>query len=89
MRIAILKETASGEARVAATPETVKKFTALGATVAIEEGAGAAASYPDEAYREAGAEILPTARAVADADIVLGVQAPPVMVPWRAEPAIV
>lgn len=80
MRIAILKEAAPGEARVAATPETVKKFTALGATVAIEEGAGAAASYPDEAYREAGAEILPTARAVADADIVLGVQAPPVMV---------
>ena len=79
MRIAILKETAPGEARVAATPETVKKFTALGATVAIEEGAGAAASYPDEAYREAGAEILPTARAVTDADIVLGVQAPPVM----------
>ena len=80
MRIAILKETASGEARVAATPETVKKFTALGATVAIEEGAGAAASYPDEAYREAGADVVPTARAVADADIVLGVQAPPVMV---------
>ena len=79
MKIAILKETAPGEARVAATPETVKKFIALGATTAIEEGAGAAASYPDEAYREAGAEVLPAARAVSDADIVLGVQAPPAM----------
>ena len=65
MKIAILKETVPGEARVAATPETVKKFIALGATTAIEEGAGAAASYPDEAYREAGAEVLPAARAVA------------------------
>jgi len=79
VRIAILKETAPGEARVAATPETVKKFTALGATVAIEEGAGAAASYPDEAYREAGADVLPTARAVANANIMLDNQAPPVM----------
>ena len=79
MKIAILKETAPGEARVAATPETVKKFIALGATIAIEEGAGAAASYPDEAYREAGAEVLPAGRAVSDADIVLGIQAPPAM----------
>ena len=79
MKIAILKETAPGEARVAATPETVKKFIALGATIAIEEGAGAAASYPDEAYREAGAEVLPAGRAVSEADIVLGIQAPPAM----------
>ena len=79
MKIAILKETAPGEARVAATPETVKKFIGLGATIAIEEGAGAAASYSDEAYREAGAEVLAAARAVSDADIVLGIQAPPAM----------
>ena len=51
MRIAVLKERAAGENRVAATPETVKKFTALGATVAVEAGAGAGASIPDEAYR--------------------------------------
>ncbi|MCH2486947.1 MAG: NAD(P) transhydrogenase subunit alpha [Erythrobacter sp.] len=86
MKIAILKETAPGESRVAATPETVKKFIALGATVAIEEGAGAAASYSDEAYREAGAETLPAARAVADADIVLGVQASPAMALAGAKP---
>ncbi|MBU0668886.1 MAG: hypothetical protein KJ703_05205, partial [Alphaproteobacteria bacterium] len=44
MRIAVLKERAAGEHRVAATPETVKKFIALGSTVAIEEGAGEGAS---------------------------------------------
>ena len=76
MRIAVLKERAGGESRVAATPETVKKFTALGATVAVEEGAGAGASIPDEAYREAGAEVGPAAAIAKDADIVLGVQAP-------------
>ncbi|MBY6128129.1 NAD(P) transhydrogenase subunit alpha [Qipengyuania aquimaris] len=78
MRIAVLKERAAGESRVAMTPETVKKFTALGATVAVEEGAGAGASIPDEAFSEAGAEVLAGDKAVAGADIVLGVQAPEV-----------
>lgn len=78
MRIAVLKERAAGESRVAMTPETVKKFAALGATVAVEEGAGAGASIPDEAFREAGAEVAPGPKAVAGADIVLGVQAPDV-----------
>ena len=76
MRIAVLTERASGEARVAASPETVKKFTALGASVAVEAGAGQGASITDEAYREAGAEIGPAAQVVQGADIVLGVQAP-------------
>ena len=76
MRIAVLKESAAGEHRVAATPETVKKFIALGAAVAIEEGAGTGASIPDESYREAGAEVVTGPQAVAGADIVLGVQAP-------------
>ncbi|UOR15436.1 NAD(P) transhydrogenase subunit alpha [Qipengyuania aquimaris] len=76
MRIAVLKERAAGESRVAMTPETVKKFTALGATVAVEEGAGAGASIPDEAFSEAGAEVLAGDKAVAGADIVLAVQAP-------------
>ena len=40
MKIAVLKETRAGETRVAASPETVKKFTGLGAEVAIETGAG-------------------------------------------------
>lgn len=76
MKIAVLKERAAGERRVAATPETVKKFAALGASVAVEEGAGAGASIPDEAYREAGAEVGAAAAVVKDAEIVLGVAAP-------------
>ncbi len=76
LRIAVLKETASGETRVALTPETAKKFIALGATVAIESGAGVSASIPDAAYSEAGAEVGPAAQVVQDADIVMGVQAP-------------
>ncbi|HSQ94538.1 MAG TPA: NAD(P) transhydrogenase subunit alpha [Croceibacterium sp.] len=75
MRIAVLKERAAGESRVAATPETVKKFSALGAKVAVESGAGEGASISDEAYREAGAEIGSAEAAVKGADIVLGVQA--------------
>ncbi len=78
MRIAVLKERAPGETRVALTPETAKKFVALGATVAVEEGAGVGASITDQAYREAGADVLSAAAAVKDADIVLGVQAPDV-----------
>ncbi len=86
MRIAVLKERAPGEARVALTPETAKKFAALGATVAVEEGAGLTASIPDEAYREAGAEVLTGPKTVEGADIVLGVQAPDVMTLAGATP---
>ncbi|HQN53774.1 MAG TPA: NAD(P)(+) transhydrogenase (Re/Si-specific) subunit alpha, partial [Novosphingobium sp.] len=74
MRIAVLKETASGETRVAATPETVRKFIALGASVAVEPGAGENASCADADYAAAGAEVAPSA--VKGADIVLGVQGP-------------
>ena len=76
MRIAALKETANGESRVAVTPETVKKFIALGATVAVEQGAGIAAAIPDADYVAAGAEIGAAADVVKGANIVLGVQAP-------------
>lgn len=76
MRIAVLRERAAGENRVALTPETAKKFAALGAIIAVEEGAGSGASVTDEAYREAGAEVGSAAQIVKDADIVLGVQAP-------------
>ncbi|GAA5059756.1 Re/Si-specific NAD(P)(+) transhydrogenase subunit alpha [Erythrobacter westpacificensis] len=78
MKIAVLKERAAGETRVAATPETVKKLAALGASLAVEEGAGEAAAIPDAAYAEAGAEVGPVAKVVADADMVMGVQAPDV-----------
>lgn len=57
MKIAVLKESAPGETRVAATPETVKKIVALGHTVTVETGAGARASFPDEHFKAAGAEI--------------------------------
>jgi len=78
MRIAILKEQAAGETRVAATPETVKKFIALGSDVAVETGAGAYASITDAAFAEAGASVGSAADTVKGANIVLGVQAPDV-----------
>ena len=76
MKIAVLKEQASGERRVAATPETVKKFAALGAILAVEAGAGATASIADQAYADAGATLGDRASVLADADIVLGVAGP-------------
>ena len=75
--IAVLRERASGENRVSATPETVKKFIGLGAAVRVEAGAGTTASISDEAYAAAGAEIVASG-AAAGADIVLGVQGPEV-----------
>jgi NAD(P) transhydrogenase subunit alpha len=76
MKIAVLKERADGERRVAATPETVKKFAALGATLAVEAGAGETASIADAAYTDAGATVSDRAATLAGADIVLGVQGP-------------
>ena len=76
-RIAALKERAAGETRVALTPETARKFIALGAAVVVEAGAGAAASIADADYAAAGAEVAKTAAAaVKGADAVLGVQGP-------------
>ncbi|WP_159977986.1 MULTISPECIES: NAD(P) transhydrogenase subunit alpha [unclassified Novosphingobium] len=75
-RIAVLKERASGETRVSASPETVRKLTALGAVVAVENGAGMAASISDEDYRAAGAEVGSAQAVVAGADIVFAVQGP-------------
>jgi NAD(P) transhydrogenase subunit alpha len=76
VKIAILKERASGETRVAATPETAKKFASLGCTVAVEAGAGVIASITDDAYVEAGVTVADAAATVKDADIILGIQAP-------------
>ena len=76
VKIAVLKETAKGEARVSASPETVKKFIALGATISIEKGAGAGASIGDSDYENAGAAVASLASVLKDADIVLGVQGP-------------
>ncbi len=76
MKIAVLKETAEGERRVAATPETVKKFIALGADVSVEAGAGASASIADEDLKAAGATVASRADVLKDADAVLAVQGP-------------
>ena len=76
MKLAILKETAEAERRVAATPETVKKFVALGAEVAVEAGAGLTASIADSDYEAAGASVGPLEAALAGADAILGVQGP-------------
>lgn len=86
LRIAVLKERAPGESRVALTPETAKKFAALGAMVVVEEGAGLGAAITDEAYAQAGAEVVPGPKAVEGADIVLGVQAPDVAALAGAKP---
>jgi NAD(P) transhydrogenase subunit alpha len=65
----------AAEARVAATPDTVKKIVALGYQVVVEKGAGSKAALPDSAYVEAGAKIV-TSAAAWKADIVLKVDAP-------------
>ena len=75
-KIAVLKEVAPGESRVAASPETVKKFIALGASVAVEKGAGLAASISDAEYEAVGATIGSASAVVKDAAILLGVQGP-------------
>ena len=76
VRIAVLKETAADERRVAATPETVKKLGALSAEIAVEHGAGVGASIADEAYAAAGATLGERAAVLAGAEIVLAVQGP-------------
>jgi NAD(P) transhydrogenase subunit alpha len=77
MKLAIPRERADGEARVAASPETVKKLKALGLDVVVEAGAGAGSRIDDSAYAEAGAEIAAEeGAALAAADIVLKVQRP-------------
>ena len=76
MKIAILKEQAADERRVSASPETVKKFIALGATMAVEAGAGEHASVADADYAAAGATVASRADVLTDADIIFGVQGP-------------
>ncbi|CAA9508081.1 MAG: NAD(P) transhydrogenase alpha subunit [uncultured Sphingomonadaceae bacterium] len=76
MRIAVLAERAPAERRVAATPETVRKFAALGATVGVERGAGAGAGIGDADYEAAGATVGERGALVAQADTLLGVQGP-------------
>ena len=77
MRLAVLKERAAAETRVAATPETVKKLVGLGLTVAVEAGAGASSAIRDSDYTAAGAEVAADARsALEGAGVVFAVQMP-------------
>jgi len=77
MKIAVPAEADKLETRVAATPETVKKFVGLGAEVTVAAGAGARSAIPDQEFAGAGAKIVKTAAAVVkDADIVLKVRRP-------------
>jgi NAD(P) transhydrogenase subunit alpha len=77
MKITILKAPEAGEPRVAATPETVKKFIAAGASIAVETGAGAGSAIADAEYKAAGATIAKTSKdALKDAAIVLAVRRP-------------
>ncbi len=75
MLIGVPLETAAGESRVAATPETVKKLKAHGHAVRVQAGAGVAASVTDDAFAAAGAEIVDRAAALG-ADLVLKVRSP-------------
>ena len=75
--VLIAKESAAGELRVAATPETVKRLVKDGLSVVVESGAGAGANIADAKYSEAGASVAPDAKAAwGSADLVLKVQPP-------------
>ncbi len=77
MKIGVPKEIHEGERRVATTPDVVAQLSKLGFTVAVEAGAGAAASYADEAYEAAGCEIVASASDLwAQSDIIMKVRAP-------------
>ncbi|MGB1881347.1 MAG: Re/Si-specific NAD(P)(+) transhydrogenase subunit alpha [Gammaproteobacteria bacterium] len=77
MIIAVPREIYPGECRVATTPDVVRQLLKLGFEVRVEQGAGVAASFSDQAYTEAGATVMTDTRSLwGDADIVLKVRAP-------------
>ena len=77
MKIAIPKERRAHEARVAASPDTVKAMVGLGAEVSVEKGAGLGAAFTDAAYKAAGAAIAKDEKtAISGADVILKVQRP-------------
>lgn len=77
MKIAVMKESDASEKRVAATPETVKKFKAIGVDMVIETGAGDAANIADSAYEAEGAAIAASRSAALDGcDVIFKVQPP-------------
>ena len=76
MKVAVVKEVAPGERRVALVPETVPRLTAAGLEVLVEQGAGDAAWFPDRAYLDAGASIATAADLYPAADVILTVTRP-------------
>ena len=77
LQIGVPREVFPGEKRVATVPDVVEKLVKLGFRVAVESGAGDAANFADDAYRAAGAEIVPAAAALwAGSDIVFKVRPP-------------
>lgn len=77
MKIAVIRESAGGETRVAATPETIGKLIGFGASVSVEKGAGQASRILDGAYKDAGASVEASAAAtVKGADVILAVRRP-------------
>jgi NAD(P) transhydrogenase subunit alpha len=76
LKIAVLAETAPGETRVAAIPETVKKLVGLGAVVAVERGAGSAAAIADDEFAAAGSELGSRDEVLAGAEAILCVSGP-------------
>ncbi len=77
MKVAIPKESAADERRVALVPDTAAKLIAASLEVSVESGAGAGAFFPDDAYEKAGVKVVKGAEALLkDADAVLKVQAP-------------
>ena len=76
MIVAVPREAASNERRVALVPETVARLSKAGNTVRFERGAGVSAAYPDELYVAAGAQLFDDAQVAADADVVVTVGRP-------------
>ena len=76
MKVAVVKETAPGERRVALVPEAVAKLIGAGLEVLVETGAGDGAWFPDAAYAEAGAAIVSRSELAAAADVILTVTRP-------------
>ena len=77
VEIGVAREAAAGERRVALTPETCRKLVASGAAVSVQSGLGDGAGFPDQAYVDAGAQVVgDAAQALAGASLVLCVRPP-------------
>ena len=76
MKVGVAREIAPEERRVALVPDAVQKLREAGMVVLVERGAGAAASFPDQSYVEAGAKIVNTATLYSTSDVILRIHRP-------------